>query len=198
MSKTLCPGQDMRFWRPGDIFDVTCANCGAQVEFFKDEGRRKCSKCGNMVTNPRLSLGCAQWCEHAAECLGYDPKQVESDADDEALVDRLVAGLKQARGRDNGLVERAFARLHQAKELMPDHPGADPKLVMAAALLAELHDPAGAGDRLRAREIMSQAGMDKPSIDEVELLLDGLRAHAADDRPELALLKRAGASLAAR
>jgi len=32
-----CPGQDMRFWKPGDIFDTQCPKCGRRIEFFKDE-----------------------------------------------------------------------------------------------------------------------------------------------------------------
>jgi len=81
MSRTVCPGQDTRFWRPGDIFEVACANCGVPVEFWKDESRRKCPKCGSRVHNPKLSMGCAQWCEHAQECLGHDPNGREVDGD---------------------------------------------------------------------------------------------------------------------
>ncbi|MCX5858726.1 MAG: HD domain-containing protein [Proteobacteria bacterium] len=75
MSKTICPGQDTRFWKPGDIFEVACGKCGRPVEFFKDDSSRRCPGCGQRVQNPRISLGCAQWCEHAKECLGYDPKE---------------------------------------------------------------------------------------------------------------------------
>ena len=32
-----CPGQDMRYWKPGDIFNAKCPKCGGTVEFFKDE-----------------------------------------------------------------------------------------------------------------------------------------------------------------
>ncbi len=72
MIKTMCPGQDTRYWRPGDIFNVACANCGKDVEFFKDDVKLRCSRCGTIVQNPRLSSGCAQWCKNAKECLGYD------------------------------------------------------------------------------------------------------------------------------
>ena len=40
-----CPGQDQRFWKPGDIFEVKCPGCGGAVEFFKDEPKLKCPKC---------------------------------------------------------------------------------------------------------------------------------------------------------
>jgi hypothetical protein len=66
-----CPGQDRRSWRPGDIFDVPCGSCGAPVELFKDDVRRRCRQCDAVVTNPRIAQGCAQWCDHAEECLGH-------------------------------------------------------------------------------------------------------------------------------
>lgn len=71
MSKAMCPGQDTRYWRPGDIFNVKCAACGRDVEFFKDDVTRRC-RCGSTIRNPRLSPGCAKWCGHAKECLGYE------------------------------------------------------------------------------------------------------------------------------
>jgi endogenous inhibitor of DNA gyrase (YacG/DUF329 family) len=65
-----CPGQDQRFWKPEDIFEVKCPGCGKTVEFFKDEPKVKCRKCGQMVANPKIDLGCAQWCLYAKQCLG--------------------------------------------------------------------------------------------------------------------------------
>jgi hypothetical protein len=65
-----CPGQDQRFWKPEDIFNVECPGCGKNVEFFKDEPKMKCRNCGQMVINPKIDLGCAQWCQCAKQCLG--------------------------------------------------------------------------------------------------------------------------------
>ena len=65
-----CPGQDQRFWRPEDIFDARCPGCGQVVEFFKDEPSLKCRKCGYVVANPKINLGCAQWCQYADRCQG--------------------------------------------------------------------------------------------------------------------------------
>jgi len=77
MAKTMCPGQDTTFWKPGDIFEIPCVKCGFLVEFFKDDARRRCPNCGHTIQNPRLNQGCANWCEHAGECLGFDPKLVK-------------------------------------------------------------------------------------------------------------------------
>ena len=72
-----CPGQDMRYWKPGDIFNAQCPNCGKPVEFFKDEARRKCH-CGYLVTNPKLDLGCAGWCPYAEQCIGAVPEEAKA------------------------------------------------------------------------------------------------------------------------
>ena len=65
-----CPGQDTRYWRPGDIFEVPCCTCGKPVEFFKDESRRKCPHCGYRMKNPKLDLGCAEHCPYGPQCIG--------------------------------------------------------------------------------------------------------------------------------
>ena len=65
-----CPGQDRRFWKPEDIFEVQCPGCGQAVEFFKDEPKLKCRKCGRIILNPKINLGCAKWCKYAEQCLG--------------------------------------------------------------------------------------------------------------------------------
>lgn len=73
-----CPGQDSRYWKPEDVFNVPCPVCGEEVEFFKDDLKRTCPNCGYRFENPRLNLGCLEWCPHADECLailGRQPKK---------------------------------------------------------------------------------------------------------------------------
>jgi len=69
MPALKCPGQDFRFWTREDIFEVACPACESPVEFFKNDTVRKCGKCGYQFANPRLNLGCAEWCPAAADCL---------------------------------------------------------------------------------------------------------------------------------
>lgn len=64
-----CPGQDTRYWQPHDIFEASCPACDRSVEFFKDESYRKCHHCGYRMRNPRLDLGCAEWCPYGEKCL---------------------------------------------------------------------------------------------------------------------------------
>ena len=79
MGETHCPGQDQRYWRPEDIFQVACPHCSHEIEFWKDEPARICSGCKKEVRNPRIDLGCAKWCRKANKCLGKEVKATEDD-----------------------------------------------------------------------------------------------------------------------
>jgi hypothetical protein len=69
MTDLRCPGQDLRYWKPKDIFETMCVHCGKLVEFFKDDPKRSCPFCGKDTLNPRNDLSCAEWCKSAKECL---------------------------------------------------------------------------------------------------------------------------------
>jgi len=68
MSK--CPGMDPASWKFSDIEDHRCPRCGMAIEFWKDDVKRRCTACGELVFNPRLGSLCLAWCEKASECLG--------------------------------------------------------------------------------------------------------------------------------
>lgn len=63
-----CPGTDTLFWKSDDIFEVPCPNCGATIEFFKDDSSRKCSNCKEKFFNPRIKTDCLQYCKFADSC----------------------------------------------------------------------------------------------------------------------------------
>lgn len=67
-----CPGQDSQQWGFDAIFDVVCPKCHSPLEFFKDEVKHRCKRCGEVVFNERMDLGCAKWCPSAATCVGPD------------------------------------------------------------------------------------------------------------------------------
>ena len=73
MTDSHCPGQDMRNWKPEDISYVACPFCGDEIEFWKDEPKRACPSCKKEVPNPKIDLGCAEWCEHGDECREQRP-----------------------------------------------------------------------------------------------------------------------------
>jgi hypothetical protein len=158
MNKTMCPGQDTRYWRPDDIFTVPCGSCGAQVEFFKDDAARRCAKCGTRVRNPRLSMGCAQWCQHAKECLGYDPREAAGDegAGARSVAEAIIDALKSEFGSSNGTVERSLAAYGRARALV-EKESADPAVVLPAVLLLLAGEPA-------ARRIMEEAGVERVAL----------------------------------
>lgn len=165
----ICPGQDTRFWRPDDIFDVTCGVCGKSVEFFKDDVTRRCRACGTLIRNPKITLGCAQWCEHAKACLGYDPKDIaDGDAETGSLLDTIIEAVKRSLKGD-GRVSRALAVVEEAEELLR-HVEAERRVVLAAAALSttEADDEHGT-----ARSILEQVGLDSRTIGEVCDLIGG-------------------------
>ena len=67
---TKCPGMDPAFWKPSDITERRCPLCGKEIEFWKDDVKRSCAKCGAVMFNPQLGDLCLCWCEKTAECLG--------------------------------------------------------------------------------------------------------------------------------
>jgi hypothetical protein len=73
-----CPGQDSRYWTEDAVFDVVCPACEAPVEVFRTDTVRRCPSCGYRFKNPRLDLGCAEWCAYADRCL-TDLRRVSTD-----------------------------------------------------------------------------------------------------------------------
>lgn len=132
-----CPGQDRYYWTPDDIFDVACPVCDAPVEFMKTDPRRKCDHCGYVFRNPRLELGCAQWCAYAEQCLGFVPDKDPAGADKGPLFDRLLAELKAEFQDDYRRISHALAVYDRAQELLRSE-GGDPRVVSAAALLHDI------------------------------------------------------------
>jgi hypothetical protein len=130
MEQMKCPGQDTRFWKPGDIFTAECPKCGADIEFFKDDARRRCAWCGHMFYNPKISLGCAEWCQYAEKCV---PELMQEKKAAQTFKEHL-AELAHARLGDPGDWERTEKGMHYALELLKSE-GGDPRVVLAAVLL---------------------------------------------------------------
>lgn len=127
-----CPGQDMRYWKPEDIFDVACFSCGANIEFWKDEPFRICKGCGKEVRNPRIDLGCAKWCKYADECLGKNAVQPTSPV--APLIDRLELLLEGYFAGSPERIKTARRLLDQCEKFTQSH-NVDPCLLQAGAML---------------------------------------------------------------
>ncbi len=141
-----CPGQDWRFWRSEDIFEVACPNCKAQIEFFKDESRRICRSCKQEVVNPQVDFGCAFWCPKAKECLGEGRyQQLLASAKERKITagkfnakrELLLAEMKNYFGRDIKRIIHAEKVLDFAEQLLRAEE-ADPAVVIAAAILHDI------------------------------------------------------------
>lgn len=126
-----CPGQDQRFWKPDDIFEVECPSCGEPVEFFKDEPQLKCRQCAHTVINPKIDLGCAEWCQHAEQCLGVTINNLN------ILRDKLINEMKEVFGQDQKRVDHALAVLDYAEQIQAKE-GGDPLVVKAAGILHDI------------------------------------------------------------
>ncbi|MBI4642337.1 MAG: hypothetical protein HY743_01045 [Deltaproteobacteria bacterium] len=130
MEQMKCPGQDTRFWKPGDIFVAQCPKCGAEIEFFKDDARRRCAWCGHMFYNPKIALGCAEWCQYAEKCV---PDLMKEKAATQTFKERL-AELVHSRLQDSDAWERTEKGMQYALDLLKSE-GGDPRVVLAAVLL---------------------------------------------------------------
>ncbi len=127
-----CPGQDQRYWKPDDIFEVPCTSCGHPIEFFKDEPKLKCRNCGSFVENPKIDMGCAEWCQYAEQCLGISgPKRTG------AVKDKLIGEIEKIFGNDHKRIEHALAVLNYADRIQAVE-GGDPLVVRAAAVLHDI------------------------------------------------------------
>lgn len=134
-----CPGQDMRYWKPGDIFDTRCPKCGRGVEFFKDEVRRKC-RCGHEIVNPKMDFGCAQWCPYAEQCVGPLPEEVKERQKAEQkdlLRERISLEMKKYFGTDFKRVNHALRVAKYAEQILKME-GGNPLVVMGAAYLHDI------------------------------------------------------------
>jgi putative nucleotidyltransferase with HDIG domain len=169
-----CPGQDQRFWKPEDIFEVQCTGCGHTIEFFKDEPKLKCRKCGQMVANPKIDLGCAEWCQYGEQCLGISATKRAS-----YMRDRLIYEMKKVFGEDQKRIEHTLAVLDYAEKIQANE-GGDPLIVRAAAILhdigiheAERKHGSSAGKYQEiegppiAEEILKQYDLDAETIEHI-------------------------------
>ena len=178
-----CPGQDTRYWKPGDIFETTCPECGRAVEFFKDESARRCRGCRAMVVNPKMDFGCAAYCKYALECLGQmGPELLAKRAD--LLKDRVALEVKRRLGRAFQTISHAMKVARHAEELAREEK-AEPAVVLCAAFLHVFSeglpgDRAAPGQGQEAREIIEALGGDEELITKVEGIIEAFGRGRAD------------------
>ncbi len=131
-----CPGQDPRYWKEDAIFDVKCPNCGHSQEFFKDETRRRCPKCGYRVLNPKMDFGCAAHCKFAEQCFGELPPELIQEKKN-LFKDRVAVEVKLHYKQDFKRIARAAKVARHAEKIAKAEEG-DPAVVLSAAYLYEV------------------------------------------------------------
>jgi hypothetical protein len=155
-----CPGQDTRYWKPGDIFEVDCPHCKNKVEFFKDEATRRCRGCKEMVVNPRMNFGCASYCQYASQCLGELGPELLAKRND-LLKDRVAIEVKRRLGKNFQKIAHAINVARYAEEIAREEK-AEPALVLCAAylhlLMESQEESSPSSGRETAREIMDRLG----------------------------------------
>ena len=122
-----CPGQDPRFWKFDAIFEAECPKCGNQVEFFKDETKRRCKKCGHQVLNPKMDFGCAAHCKFAEHCFGELPPELVKQKQD-LFKDRVAVEMKLYFRQDFKRIGHSAKVARYAEKLVEKEKG-DPPLV---------------------------------------------------------------------
>jgi hypothetical protein len=131
-----CPGQDTQHWKPGDIFESPCSNCGRSIEFFKDDTSRKCKGCGARVLNPKLDFGCAAYCAFADQCLRELPPEMLAQRTN-IFKDRVSCEMRRYFGADQKRIRHAERVADVAARILEQEP-ADFAVVMAAAYLHDI------------------------------------------------------------
>ncbi len=129
-----CPGQDMQFWKPGDIYEVDCPGCGRTVEFFKDDTARRCGHCGHRFANPKMDFGCAAYCPYAEQCIGDLPPEVAAQQEN-LLKDKVAIAVKRHYGRDFKSIGHASRVARYAEQIALEEKAALAVVLTAAYLL---------------------------------------------------------------
>ena len=131
-----CPGQDSRYWKQDAIFEAKCPECGADVEFFKDDTSRKCKKCGHRSLNPGMDFGCASYCRYAEQCIGNLPPELIAQKND-LLKDHVAIEMKRYFDRDFKRIGHASQVARYAEKIGRDE-GGNLSIILPAAYLHDI------------------------------------------------------------
>ncbi|MGA2108199.1 MAG: phosphohydrolase [Syntrophorhabdales bacterium] len=181
-----CPGQDTRYWKPGDIFDVDCPHCGSKVEFFKDEATRRCRSCRKTVVNPRMDFGCAAYCQYAADCLGEIGPELAAKRVD-LLKDRVALEVKRLLVSDFQRIAHGLKVARHAEEIVREE-AAIAALVLCAAHLHLLLEGPEEGGSQKALDVLNRLGAGPNFSRKVLDLIEDFRAGVTDSLEARVLL----------
>jgi len=150
-----CPGQDSQYWKADAIFDAKCPQCGASVEFFKDDTTRRCGACGHRFINPQMDFGCAAYCQYAEQCIGDLPPELLAQKED-LLKDRVAVAVKRYLKSDFRRISHVM-RLARYAEQIGKREAANMAVILTSAYLHELTTQNAAWEGTVA-QLMEKAG----------------------------------------
>lgn len=202
MSGFRCPGQERSRWTPDSVYDVPCSHCGKDIEFFKDEPFRVCPSCRKRVPNPKINLGCAEWCKFAAKCL---PQAIITPKAAGAICEQIISSMKAVFGDDQRRIDHALAVLGYAETILESEQSEQNELsglvIRAAAILHDIgiveaerkHDSAAAkyqeieGPPI-ARKILQDLAVPQEEIDHVCKIIANHHSAKDIDTPEFRIV----------
>lgn len=167
-----CPGQDMQYWKDDAIFDAECPECGATVEFYKDDTTRKCHSCEHRFVNPQMDFGCASYCQYAEQCLGTLPEDFLGSRED-LLKDKVAVEVKRFYHTDFSSIKKA-TNVARFVESIGKSEGGNLGVLLCAAYLHGL-------EQGQTTEILSKAGAASPLIESIHSLLATTADVSAED-----------------
>ncbi len=170
-----CPGQDSRYWDGEAVFDTHCSKCGNPMEFFKDDSKRKCKKCGNDVLNPKMDFGCASYCPHAEHCLGtLSPEMVAQKQ--EIMLDKVAIEMKRQMGDNFSIIAHLANTARYAKEMSTTEDDANKAVTIICSYFHLLgsgqSDSEHDNPSTLTREILTRFNANAGIIDEVCTIID--------------------------
>jgi hypothetical protein len=138
-----------------------------------------------MFYNPKIELGCAEWCQYAEKCV---PDLVRAKKAAQNFKELLSEMVKSRLKEDSESWDRTAKGVKYAQDLLKAE-GGDPKVVLATVLLHRVEPD-------RAREFLAELGTEPEIVEAVLELLAGKGAERDLNRQiyedVLALLEEKG------
>jgi len=135
MSSKLCPGSLGVVQPKPELY--CCPSCKLEVEIWSDEASGKCPACSKTVFRPGMQ-SCLDWCKHAKDCVGMEKLAQYRQMKTLLRKQSLSNAMESYFGADVRRIRHAKRTAEYAELILSDEPGADPNIVMAAALLHDI------------------------------------------------------------
>jgi hypothetical protein len=135
MLSKVCPGSMGVVQPKPEIF--RCPGCGQEVEIWSDEASAACRVCSKTVFRPGMQ-SCLDWCKHAKECVGAAKLTQYNQMKGLLRKQSLSHAMEDYFGPDARRIRHATRTAEYAETILAEEPGADPNVVIAAALLHDI------------------------------------------------------------